>query len=83
MRSSQGSSSAPGGQQRTSSEEFKLNRFCSFFTSFLCAKHRYLNRLGVTHVLNTAENDVHLNPNKLRKEGIAYKGFRRERVPTK
>jgi len=36
----------------------------------------YLNKLGVTHVINAAENDVHLNPAKLRKEGIAYKGFR-------
>ncbi len=36
----------------------------------------YLNRLGITHVVNAAENDVHLNPAKLRKQGIAYKGFR-------
>ncbi len=42
----------------------------------------HLSRLGVTHVLNAAENDVHLNPSKLRKAGLAYMGFRCEDHPS-
>ena len=42
---------------------------------------KYLDKLGVTHVLNAAENDVTLNPGKLSKAGIAYKGFRLLDVP--
>ena len=41
----------------------------------------YLNKLGVTHVVNTAENDVTLNPKKLSKAGIAYMGFRCADLP--
>ena len=37
---------------------------------------KYLQKIGVTHVLNTAEGDVNINPNKYRKEGITYWGFR-------
>lgn len=35
----------------------------------------YLLDLGVTHVLNTAENDVRIDPSKFSKQGISYKGF--------
>ena len=41
----------------------------------------YLNKLGVTHVLNAAESDVTLNPRKLSKAGIAYLGFRLPDLP--
>ena len=37
---------------------------------------KYLQKIGVTHVLNTAENDVTINPQKFRDAGICYKGFR-------
>lgn len=35
----------------------------------------YLLDLGVTHVLNTAEQDVKIDPSKFTKQGISYKGF--------
>jgi len=35
----------------------------------------YLLDLGVTHVLNTAECDVRVDPSKFAKNGICYKGF--------
>jgi len=35
----------------------------------------YLLDLGVTHVLNTAEIDVRVDPSKFSKNGICYKGF--------
>ena len=35
----------------------------------------YLLDLGVTHVLNTAEADVRIDPTKFAKNGICYKGF--------
>ena len=35
---------------------------------------KYLVKLGVTHVLNTAENDVNISPGRYAKEGIMYKG---------
>jgi len=35
----------------------------------------YLLDLGVTHVLNTAESDVRMDPSKFSKSGICYKGF--------
>ena len=35
----------------------------------------YLLDLGVTHVLNTAEADVRIDPSKFAKNGICYKGF--------
>jgi len=35
----------------------------------------YLLDLGVTHVLNTAEVDVRIDPSKYTKSGICYKGF--------
>ncbi|CAB4060707.1 unnamed protein product [Lepeophtheirus salmonis] len=41
----------------------------------------YLNKIGITHILNTAENDVNLNPGKFAKQGIRYKGFRCMDVP--
>nr|ACO11220.1 Dual specificity protein phosphatase 3 [Caligus rogercresseyi] len=41
----------------------------------------YLNKIGITHVLNTAENDVNLSPSKFAKQGIRYKGFRCMDVP--
>jgi protein-tyrosine phosphatase len=42
---------------------------------------KYLVKLGVTHVLNTAENDVNLSPQRYAKEGISYKGFRLADLP--
>lgn len=36
---------------------------------------QYLQNIGVTHVLNTAENDVRINPQRFRDKGIIYKGF--------
>ena len=41
----------------------------------------YLRSIGVTHLLNTAENDVNMNPKKYLKEGICYKGFRCPDLP--
>jgi protein-tyrosine phosphatase len=35
----------------------------------------YLKEIGVTHVLNTAENHVHVNPAKYPLHGISYYGF--------
>jgi hypothetical protein len=35
----------------------------------------YLLDLGVTHVLNTAEAEVRIDPSKFFKNGICYKGF--------
>ena len=37
---------------------------------------KYLQKIGVTHVLNTAENDVNINPQRFKDAGISYKGFR-------
>jgi len=42
---------------------------------------KYLVKLGVTHVLNTAENDVNISPGRYAKEGITYKGFRLPDLP--
>merc|ERR1712027_69001 len=42
---------------------------------------KYLVKLGVTHVLNTAENDVNISPGRYAKEGIMYKGFRLPDLP--
>jgi hypothetical protein len=41
----------------------------------------YLTSINVTHVLNTAECDVNVNPKRYTKEGICYKGFRVNDVP--
>ena len=41
----------------------------------------YLKNIGVTHMLNTAENDVNMNPKRYAKEGICYKGFRCPDLP--
>ena len=37
--------------------------------------------IGVTHLLNTAESDVNVNPKRYTKEGISYKGFRCPDLP--
>ena len=37
---------------------------------------KYLQDIGVTHVLNTAETDVNINPQRFKDKGICYKGFR-------
>ena len=37
---------------------------------------KYLQKIGVTHVLNTAENDVNINPQRFKDVGISYRGFR-------
>merc|ERR1719510_1112826 len=42
---------------------------------------KYLQQIGVTHVLNTAESDVNVNPRKYTKEGIGYHGFRCPDLP--
>ena len=42
---------------------------------------KYLLDIGVTHLLNTAENDVNINPKRYTKEGISYKGFRCPDLP--
>ena len=42
---------------------------------------KYLNKLGVTHVLNMAEGDVNLNPATYAAQGICYKGFRVKDLP--
>ena len=31
--------------------------------------------LGVTHIINTSEQDVRIDPTKFAKQGICYKGF--------
>ena len=61
---------------------------CDFFSLFLhagtgeTAKNlKYLLDIGVTHLLNTAENDVNVNPKRYTKEGISYKGFRCPDLP--
>jgi len=41
----------------------------------------YLLDLGVTHILNTAETDVRVNPTNFAKNGICYKGFVCKDVP--
>ena len=35
----------------------------------------------MTHLLNTAESDVNVNPKRYTKEGISYKGFRCPDLP--
>merc|ERR1712059_52573 len=35
----------------------------------------YMLDLGVTHIINTAEQDVRMDPSKFAKQGICYKGF--------
>ena len=42
---------------------------------------KYLLDIGVTHLLNTAESDVNVNPKRYTKEGISYKGFRCPDLP--
>ena len=42
---------------------------------------KYLLDIGVTHLLNTAESDVNVNPKRYTKEGISYKGFRCPYLP--
>lgn len=42
---------------------------------------KYLQKIGVTHVLNTAETDVTINPQRFRDAGICYKGFRCPDLP--
>lgn len=42
---------------------------------------KYLQKIGVTHVLNTAENDVNINPQRFKDMGIQYKGFRCPDLP--
>jgi len=42
---------------------------------------KYLQKIGVTHVLNTAENDVNLNPQRYKKAGFGYHGFRCPDLP--
>lgn len=42
---------------------------------------KYLVSIGVTHVLNTAENDVNVNPARYKAEGIGYHGFRCPDLP--
>ena len=42
---------------------------------------KYLHKIGVTHVLNTAENDVNLNPQRYKKAGFGYHGFRCPDLP--
>jgi len=42
----------------------------------------YLLDIGVTHVLNTAESDVRIDPSKFKKSGISYKGFVCKDIPS-
>jgi len=35
----------------------------------------YMLDLGITHIINTAEQDVRIDPTKFAKQGICYKGF--------
>merc|ERR1712106_446115 len=35
----------------------------------------YLLDLGITHIINTSEQDVRIDPTKFAKQGICYKGF--------
>lgn len=35
----------------------------------------YMLDLGVTHIINTAEQDIRIDPSKFSKQGICYKGF--------
>lgn len=42
---------------------------------------KYLQDIGVTHVLNTAETDVNINPQRFKDKGICYKGFRCPDLP--
>ena len=35
----------------------------------------FLLDLGVTHIINTSEQDVRIDPTKYAKQGICYKGF--------
>ena len=37
---------------------------------------KYLQKIGVTHVLNTAENDVTINPQKFRDAGVKIYGVK-------
>ena len=57
--------------------------FLQFFTGTgeTVKNLKYLQNIGVTHVLNTSEGDVNINPNKYRKEGIIYWGFRCPDLP--
>ena len=55
---------------------------CPFSGSGETAKNiAYLRSIGVTHMINTAENDVNMNPKRYAKEGICYKGFRCPDLP--
>ncbi|TRY78567.1 hypothetical protein TCAL_06471 [Tigriopus californicus] len=42
---------------------------------------KYLQKLGVTHVLNMAENDVNVSSQRYSKAGICYKGYRIKDLP--
>jgi hypothetical protein len=63
--------------------KIQLNRYYSLTTGTgeTVKNLPYLLSINVTHVLNTAECDVNVNPKKYSKEGICYKGFRVNDVP--
>jgi len=79
----------PGvGKAKTYSERLRMGVDCDevypgiiIGTGETAKNLKYLLDIGVTHLLNTAENDVNVNPKRYTKEGISYKGFRCPDLP--
>ena len=63
------------------SQSFFISNFFLLGTGETAKNMKYLLDIGVTHLLNTAENDCNMNPKKYGKEGICYKGFRCPDLP--
>ena len=63
------------------SQSFFISNFFLQGTGETAKNMKYLLDIGVTHLLNTAENDCNMNPKKYGKEGICYKGFRCPDLP--
>eukprot|EP00093_Oithona_nana_P001504 01504.XXX_4838_2476_1 [CDS] Oithona nana genome sequencing. len=79
----------PGvGRAKNYSERLRMGKDCDevypgiiIGTGETAKNMKYLLDIGVTHLLNTAENDCNMNPKKYGKEGICYKGFRCPDLP--
>jgi len=79
----------PGqGSYRTYEQRLKMGLDCDevypgiiIGTGETVKNMKYLQKIGVTHILNTAENDVNLNPQRYKKAGFGYHGFRCPDLP--
>jgi len=75
-------------RKMTQTERLKMKRDCDeVFPQIIIGSGDtiknmdYLLDIGVTHILNTAESDVRIDPTKFAKSGISYKGFVCKDIP--